>query len=150
GRDAIVIWGYADLSGYDPLTGRELWSHAIEDLGTGGNPVASAVSDARHFFLVGPSKTLCLDNERLAGSGTAIRWEQWADDGAQCSSPVVKNGLLFAVSDNGMVYCLDARTGKPLWSKDLQEQHYASLTAIGDRIYCCSTRGRTTIFACDR
>jgi hypothetical protein len=150
GREVIVVWGFEDLSGYDPATGRELWSHTVGDLGTGGNPVASAVSDARHLFLVGPSKTLCLDSEKLAGSGTAIAWEQWADDGAQCSSPVVKNGLLFAVSDNGTAYCLDAGTGKSLWSHDMQEQHYASVTAIRDRIYFSSTRGRTTIVACDR
>jgi outer membrane protein assembly factor BamB len=150
GREVIVVWGYEDLSGYDPVTGRELWSRAIEDLGTGGNPVASAVSDGRHLFLVGPYKTICLDNEKLAGSGTAIQWQQDTDDGAQCSSPVVKNGLLFAVSDNGYAYCLDARTGQPLWSKDLQEQHYASVTAIGNRIYFCSAHGRTTIIACDR
>jgi outer membrane protein assembly factor BamB len=150
GRKVIVVWGYEDLSGYDPVTGRELWSHAIEDLGTGGNPVASAVSDRRHLFLVGPQKTMCLENERLASSGTAIQWQQDTDDGAQCSSPVVKNGLFFAVSDNGYAYCLDAHTGQPLWSKDLQEQHYASVTAIGNRIYFCSTRGCTTIVACDR
>jgi hypothetical protein len=63
---------------------------------------------------------------------------------------VVTNGLLFAVSDNGTAYCLDAASGKALWSKDLQEQHYASLVAVGNRVYFCSTRGRTTIFACDR
>jgi outer membrane protein assembly factor BamB len=141
GREVIVVWGYEDLSGYDPATGRELWSHAIEDLGTGGNPVASAVSGGRDLFLVGPQKAICLDIDKLAGSGTAVRWQQYLDDGSQCSSPVVKNGL---------AYCLDAHTGRPLWSKDLQEQHYASVTAIGDRIYFCSTQGHTTIFACDR
>src|SRR5262249_2936581 len=98
----------------------------------------------------GPYKTLCLANNKLTGSGTATEWQQDTDDGAQCSSPVVKNGLLFAVSDNGYAYCLDAQTGQPLWSKDLQEQHYASVTAIGDRIYFCSSHGRTTVVACDR
>jgi outer membrane protein assembly factor BamB len=146
----IVVWGYEDLSGYDPDTGRELWSHAIGDLGTGGNPVASAVSDEKHLFLVGPSETVCLDRGKLAGPGPPIRWREYADDGAQCASPVVKNGLLFAVSDNGTAYCLETRTGKLLWIQDLEQQHYASVTAVGDRIYFCDSRGRTTVVACER
>jgi outer membrane protein assembly factor BamB len=156
GRDVIVVWGYSDLSGYDPMTGREVWSYPLEAPGTGANPVASVVSDDRHLFLVGPYETLCLEQKKLAAtdgtsrSGTAIRWRQETDDGAQCSSPVVQHGLLFAVSDNGFAYCLDATTGMLLWSQDLEEQHYASVTAIGDRIYFSSTRGRTTIVACDR
>jgi outer membrane protein assembly factor BamB len=150
GQEVIVVWGYEDVSGYDPVTGRELWSHTVGDLGPGGNPVASAVSDGRSLFLVGPSETVCLDSNRLAGTDPPIRWREYADDGAQCSSPVVQNGLLFAISDNGTAYCLDAETGKTLWTQELQEQHYASVTAIGDRIYFCSTRGRTTVVACDR
>jgi outer membrane protein assembly factor BamB len=150
GKEVIVVWGYEDISGYDPATGRALWSHAIEDVGTGGNPVASATTDGSHLFLVGPYEAMCLDMERLAHSDTFLLWRQETDEGAQCSTPVVANGLLFAVSDNGSAYCLEARTGKELWRKELEEQHYASVIAVGDRIYFCGTQGRTTVTAADR
>jgi outer membrane protein assembly factor BamB len=150
GRPVVIVWGYEDVSGYDPVTGRELWTHAVEEVGTGGNPVASAASDGRHLFLVGPYQAMCLDAERLGGSGSFLLWRQETDDGPQCSTPVVRNGLLFAVSDNGSACCLDARTGKELWRRELEAQHYASVIAIGDRIYFCGTQGRTTVVACHR
>jgi outer membrane protein assembly factor BamB len=150
GRQVVIVWGYDDVSGYDPVTGRELWTRAVEEVGTGGNPVASAASEGRHLFLFGPYQAMCLDIERIGGSGKFLLWRQETDDGAQCSTPVVRNGLLFAVSDNGSAYCLDARTGKELWRRELEAQHYASVIAMGGRIYFCGTRGRTTVVACDR
>ena len=150
GQEQIVVWGYEDVSGYDPKTGHELWSHRVEETGTGGNPVASAVVEGNSLFLVGPYQTSCLALTRLAGSGKFLRWKRETDDGAQCSSPVITNGLLFAVSDNGSAYCLDARTSKELWRKDLDQQHYASVVAVGNAVYFCGTQGQTTVVACDR
>ncbi len=150
GQEVIVVWGYEDVSGYDPKTGRELWSHPVEEVGTGGNPVASAVSEGNLLFLFGPYQASCLDLARQGDTDKLLRWKTRSDDGAQCPSPVLSKGLLFAVSDNGSAYCLDAVTGKELWRKDLEQQHYASVIALGDAVYFCGTQGLTTVVACDR
>ena len=150
GREVVIVWGVEDVSGYDPATGRALWSHEVEGMGTGDNPVASATTEGRYLFLVGPYRTKCLELERLPGSGRFLVWNQETDEGAQCSTPVVTRGLLFAVSDNGSAYCLDAQNGKELWRKELEGQHYASVIAVGDRIYFFGTQGQTTVVAADR
>ena len=71
-------------------------------------------------------------------------------DGAQCASPVLARGLLFAVSDTGTGYCVDAQTGKMLWTHDFAWQSYASPIAVGDRIYFTDTRGKTHVVAAAR
>ena len=39
GRPTVLVWGLEDLSGYDPDTGRELWTHEITGFGSSTNPV---------------------------------------------------------------------------------------------------------------
>jgi outer membrane protein assembly factor BamB len=149
GNKTIVTWGLEDISGYDPFTGRETWSLAIGDFGTGGNPVACAVYDGSYVYLVGPARTMCLDINKMQADKPTIIWDIPTVDGAQCASPIIQNGLLFAVSDNGNVYCIDAATGANVWSHNLGTQHYSSLVTIGEKVYLTNTRGYTTIIACD-
>ena len=150
GRKTVVVWGHTDISGYDPLSGEELWSHEVGDFGKMNNPVASMVSDDKCLYLVGPRNTMALAMDRLATDRSPVVWEQKTSDGAQCPSPVVKDGLLFAISDVGTAYCLDANTGEALWRERFRKQHYASPISIGDQVYFSDTSGLTIIVACDR
>jgi hypothetical protein len=146
----IVVWGYEDLSGYDPASGRELWSHQVGKFGEMNNPVCSLISDDKRFYLVGARMTLALASDKLPGKALPVEWRSETSDGAQCASPVVVGGLLFAISDVGTAYCMDATTGETLWRQRLGKQHYASVVNIGDRIYYCNTRGLTTVVAAAR
>lgn len=145
GRKTIIVWGYTDISGYDPRTGRELWTHDIGHFGPMNNPVASIVSDGERLYLVGPEKILALEVDGLVGSETPVAWELARSTGAQSASPVLSEGLLFLVSDQGIAYCIDAATGRVLWEESLHWRHYASPVAVGDRIYFTSRSGRTTV-----
>ncbi|MEA3402357.1 MAG: PQQ-binding-like beta-propeller repeat protein [Armatimonadota bacterium] len=150
GRRTIVVWGYTDISGYDPATGRELWTHQIGKLGDRNNPVCSSVADGRRVYLVGPEASMALDRDALAGSEDPVVWERPTDEGAQCASPVLCGGLLFATSDVGRAYCLDTDSGEAVWTHWIGTQHYSSVTAVGDRIYFTDTNGRTTVVAAER
>ncbi|MBM3500945.1 MAG: hypothetical protein FJX74_20000, partial [Armatimonadetes bacterium] len=145
GRETIIVWGHKDLSGYDPASGRQLWSHDIGDLGRSGNPVASPVSDSKRFYLIGLERIMAVDIQRLPASESPVAWELERRTGAQCASPVLCRGLLFVASDKGPVYCLDPVTGKLLWEKRLPGVNYASPIAVGGSVYFCSTAGRTTV-----
>jgi outer membrane protein assembly factor BamB len=150
GRTTVVVWGLTDLTGYDPTSGRELWSHNLGDLGRGSNPVASLVSDERRFYLVGPARMLALDLAGLSGPTPPIAWELDQRTGAQCPSPVLVEGLLFVASDHGGLYCLDAETGQVVWEERRPGVNYASPVAVGDRIYFCNTAGRATVVRASR
>ena len=146
GHEVIVVWGDEDVSGYDPLTGQRHWSHYVEGV---GDPVASMVSDDKRLYLAGHRETLALAIDKLGTHENPVVWRRKIL-GPICSSPVIKNGLLFIVSDSGIAHCLDAESGNTLWRKRLKGKHYSSLVAIGGRIYFCNTRGLTTVVACDK
>jgi hypothetical protein len=152
GRPTVVVWGQEDLTGYDPMTGLLLWTHALGSLGQGDNPVASMASDAHSFYVAGTQRAIALDRDELpAGdSKTVVRWKSELNDGIQCASPVAGNGLLVGVSDGGTAFGLDAATGRELWYRDLGAQHYASPLADEKRLYFCSTEGRTSVLSFDR
>ena len=164
GRKQIVMWGFEDISGYDPADGRELWSHIIGDLGQANNPVNSFVSDGKYLYLVGISEAMQLEIAKLPARESPIVWWVKRDEqrkrglsgrktlpyNTQCPTPILQNGLLFAMSDDGLYYCMDPVDGNMLWLNSLGQKSYSSPIAIGDRIYFSSTKGRTAVVRADR
>ncbi len=60
------------------------------------------------------------------------------------SSPVVANGLLFMAND-GVLSCVDAKTGEKKWAERAGGEYSASLLAAGDRVYCFDEVGLCTV-----
>lgn len=54
--------------------------------------------------------------------------------GLNCVSPVVANGLLFMVSDQGLVWCIDAEPGALIWKQQLKATHYSSPIVAGEGV----------------
>jgi len=164
GRRQIVVWGYEDISGYDPADGRELWSHYVGNLGRANNPVNSFISDGKALYLLGIEEAMKLDIAKLVTGGNPVIWQvkrqeqrrrQMSRDmtlpyNTQCATPILQNELLFAQTDDGVIYCLDPSTGGMLWLKRFEPQGYASPIAIGNRLYFSSTHGRIMVIAADR
>ena len=147
GRPTLLIWGLEDLSGYDPDTGCELWTHSVGDFGSSTNPVACPVADSQRLYLSGPTHTLAVALDRLGGAGSPVVWQTEHLDGPECATPVLHRRLLFMVSDTGTVCCLQAATGRRLWEHSFARQHYASPLAVGDRILFPDTAGKTRVLA---
>jgi outer membrane protein assembly factor BamB len=61
------------------------------------------------------------------------------------SSPVLVGDLLYTLSDRGMLICLEAMTGKRVWSERLDGKYGASLLYADSRIYISSKEGKTTV-----
>lgn len=71
-------------------------------------------------------------------------WEV-KEDAAFESSPVLVGDLLYMVSDRGVLTCLEAETGKKVWSEPLPGKFGTSLLYADGRIYLSSKRGKTTV-----
>lgn len=63
---------------------------------------------------------------------------------------VVKDGLLFLWTDNGVVTCADAATGTVHWRERVGGQFYSSPIWIEGRLYCISKRGQMVVLAAGR
>jgi outer membrane protein assembly factor BamB len=62
------------------------------------------------------------------------------------SSVIVTNGLLFMAADNGVVSCLDAKTGELQWKERVSGSCSSSLLLAAGRIYLVDESGKTFVF----
>ena len=110
GRHELVTAGNQAIIGYDPATGRELW----RTKGLESNAVPSPVAgDGVVVLSAGYPAKIALAM-RPGGSGDAGDRVLWRYDKgtAYVPSPILVDGLLYLVTDKGLVSCLDAKTGK--------------------------------------
>ena len=70
--------------------------------------------------------------------------------GPQEPSPLYYQGLLYALLDNGVLVCLDGKTGKELYRKRLGGACNSSPIASDGRIYLSSTEGTTFVVKAGR
>ena len=66
------------------------------------------------------------------------------------SSPVIAGDLLYMVNDHGMLTCLEAKTGKKVWSERLAGNYGASPLHAEGRIYLSNKKGMTTVIEAGR
>jgi len=90
---------------------------------------------------------------RVGGQGdvtdTHVAWK--ADRNVpRTSSPLLVDDLVFMVSDEGAVTCLEAATGAPVWKDRIGGNYAASPIYADGRIYCCSQQGKTTVLKAGR
>jgi outer membrane protein assembly factor BamB len=83
-----------------------------------------------------PQKTLLAI--RADGSGDVTRSHlRWQGDSkiGYVPSPLLRDGLLYGLSDNGLLRCYEAESGKIVWEHALKAPFYSSPVLVGDRIY---------------
>ncbi|NQT38317.1 MAG: PQQ-binding-like beta-propeller repeat protein [Planctomycetes bacterium] len=146
--DAIemIVMGGQILNGYDPASGKELWS--LPGL-TGNRVITGPVVAHDHVYTTQGMRQPLLAVE-LGGRGELDRKDvAWHHDTSTPDSPtpVVWGDLLFMVSDNGIAKCLDAHTGHLKWTERLEGAYRASPLAAEGRIYFLNMEGLATVVA---
>lgn len=146
GQTELIIMGGNQLDAYDPATGGQLWS--LPGLVGGRTITGPTLSDGVVFTTVGmrgPLHAVDLDQARGELSDEAVLWKQSQSTPDTCC-PVVANGLVFVVTDNGIASCFDAETGEMEWRERLPDQNYkASPLAAEGRVYFLSREGTCTV-----
>jgi outer membrane protein assembly factor BamB len=151
GETQLVSNGALMVTGHEPNTGKELWRVRYRDDST----ISRIVSGQGLLFVNtgGAPGATQLWAIREGGRGDLTDsnavWKM-TEDAPHESSPVLVGDLLYSVSDNGKLLCLEAVTGTLVWSEDLKTRYGASLLAAGDRIYLSSKKGKTTVLAAGR
>ncbi|MCP4453729.1 MAG: PQQ-binding-like beta-propeller repeat protein [Planctomycetes bacterium] len=139
-------WAHG-ITGVDPAKGTVLWEAP-------GTLPARAVS----------SPVLCGDlviaTCGKGGGGTQLSVVRAPEVGSRASAPVytrtgktvpyvptclVKDGLLFAYHDSGLVTCMHAATGESLWSEKPAARFYGSPVWVDGRLYCMDRKGHLVV-----
>ena len=62
------------------------------------------------------------------------------------SSVAIKNDLLFVTDENGMLHCLDAKTGQAHWTHDLLATSWSTPLIADNHVYVADTDGDICVF----
>jgi outer membrane protein assembly factor BamB len=65
-------------------------------------------------------------------------------------TPLAKDDLLFLWADNGIVSCVEAKTGEMLWQNRVGGTFYGSPICVQDRLYAVDTAGNVVVLAASR
>ena len=129
----------------NPKTGEEIWRVRYPEHSTTVRPVFDG---SRLYFSTGFSKAqmLCV---KADGSGdvtkTHIVWAQNKGIGSK-PSPVLVQGRLFDITDDGVICRLDLATGEPVWKQRLGGKFSASLVATNDYVVAVDHDGKGYVF----
>ena len=144
GRRELIAPGGDHVWAYDAATGVELWSCRYEGYSVIPRPVTA---DGLVYVATGYDSASLLAIE-LGGTGditgSKIRWK--LSQGVPFTpSAVVLGPHLYLLSDNGILSCVARDDGRVVWKQRLGGNYSASLTAIGQKIYCQSEDGQTHV-----
>jgi outer membrane protein assembly factor BamB len=148
GRAELVTAGNQAIVVYDPATGRELWRMK----GLESNAVPSPVAGEGVVVLSGgyPAKVAVAVRPGGAGDVTASDRVLWRYDKgtAYVPSPILVGGLLYLVTDKGLITCLDAKTGKVYYEggrPPVGASYMASPIAVAGHLLLPSMDGDTVV-----
>lgn len=140
GRTDLLVMGGEFLNAYNVADGTELWK--LPNLK--GNRVITGPTINGSMLFTTQGMRGPLLGIQLAENGSTVTW-QHEKHTPDSSSPVVSNGLVFIVSDNGIAQCLEAKTGLLKWEHRLPGDYKASPIAVLDRVYFLNLTGQCTI-----
>jgi outer membrane protein assembly factor BamB len=151
GKDLLISNGSAACIAYNPDTGEEVWRVIQGEDSTISMPFSE---DGIVFFYTGfvtpkegetYAELLAVDP---TGKGdvttTHVMWRFKAPT-LQLLTPVIKDGLIYTVDTKNYIFCIDAKTGKAVYTKRLQAKYNSSPVYAAGNIYFTSTTGETMI-----
>ncbi len=146
GRPQMISLGSMACYGYDPRTGEEIWR--VEYRGCHSGSPTPVLGEGMVYVCMGlPRGELWAI--RLGGRGvitdTHVAWKVTRDIPTR-SSPVLVDGNIYMVGDDGLVSCIDAATGRHLWRHRLRGQFSSSPIYADGRIYLFAENGQITVF----
>jgi outer membrane protein assembly factor BamB len=153
----MLIGGNSDGGCYaiNARTGDPIWGYQMSKRAINASPV----TDGQHVFISHGEDNLdnlefgsvvCID---ATGSGDVTKSHQvWRVDGIKAgyASLLVHDGILYVVSDIGLLYGLDSKSGEKLWQHNLGTMGRGSPVWADGKLYVTEVDGNFFILKADR
>ncbi len=137
---SVVILALAD--------GKQLWEGPYAVRGRMGYNAASPTVDGQTILLSGSDRGVRALRVEKQGDGLTAK-ELWAntDNSVQFDTPVVRDGLIFAISNRDALFCLDAKTGKTNWTAPIKgARGFGSIVNAGPVLMALTPASVLTVF----
>lgn len=140
GREQVLLIGGLSTRGYDPDNGNLLWTCE----GPARTCVATPVTDLTTVYATGGYPGRKLLAIRADGHGdvthTHVAWTGDAKAG-YVPTPLLHQGLLYAVADQGLLRCYDTQDGHVVWQHDFNTPFYSSPVLANGHLYLFNRQG---------
>ena len=147
GQWQVISVGSRAAFGYDARSGEEIWTirhdgynAAIRPLFFNNTVILNTGANSARLMGVR------LDNTTRGDvTDSHVVWDRTRQN-SRLPTPVIVDRQIYMITDNGVLYCLDAATGDEIWSQRIGGTFVASPVVAGEHIYLCDEDGQTTVF----
>lgn len=152
-RMQVLSVGARAMQSYDLDTGEELWTLRHDSYNAGIRPLWLA-----------EKKLLIINTGSRGAQHVAVRLDDttkgditdshvvWVRErgNPRFAKPIHYDGLIFQVTDNGVLSCVDAETGEEIWKERLSGDYRGSPILAGDRLYFFNESGLGSVVRAQR
>ena len=144
-REQLLVSGSDETASYNPNTGKQLWwCKGPSEVSVAG----MCFSEGLLFTTAGyPDRTRMAIKTGGSGDVTAsgVAWSSRRQV-SYVPSPVLHEGYVYSVVDEGMLNCFDLKTGDTKWDQRLGGRFRSSMLLANGLVYTTNDKGLTIIF----
>jgi outer membrane protein assembly factor BamB len=131
GTKQIVQMGDKSVVGLGLTDGKLLWQIPFAAQGMAYN-AATPIVDGQTVIFTGQGRGTKAVKIEKQGDAFAAK-DLWSNDklGVQFNTPVLKDGLLFGLSDKGSLFCINAKDGQTAWTDSVKRGNFGSILDAG-------------------
>ncbi len=147
GTKMIVTQTEKNVVGISLADGKLLWQTPFAAQGMAYNAATPIVDGATVIYCGQGRGTKAVKIEK-AGDSFAAK-ELWSnpENAVQFNSPILKDGLIYGLSQRGNFFCLDAKTGKTLWTDPTGGRGgFGSIVDAGPVLLALTSKSQMTVF----
>jgi outer membrane protein assembly factor BamB len=145
----IVVTGGDVVTGHDPATGKELWRASGLNPYNDGSYRIVASPVVHGDMIYAPSRERPMLALKAGGRGDVTKSHVlWSFNfGPDVPTPVTDGTYVYTVNDRGIMFCLDAKTGKEIYGRQrLRPATYSGSPVLADgKIYLTNEDGVTSV-----
>lgn len=146
GVKMIVTLTAGKIVGLQVADGKLLWESPFVAERRAYNAATPIVDGDTVIYSGGGRGTKAVKIEKTA-AGFAVK-ELWSnsDSAVQFNTPVLKEGKLYGITQNGDLFCLDEQGGKTLWTTKLGGRGFGSVVDAGAALLALTPQGDLVAF----
>ena len=146
GSKQVVFQSQTKLVGFDITDGKQLWEYATP-VGTGRvQNATSPVVDQNKIFHTGLNNGVNAIEIKKQGDAFTVN-KLWTnpDFSTSYSTPIIKDGFLYGLSNQGRLFCINAGNGQTAWTDQTAHQNFGSVIDAGSVIVALSSNSNMVV-----